>query len=384
MFPQEQENLHIEEIRKEYQRIDSDWLILHYKISVILVAFALAVECVMSLLVVNTEILTTTLSRYIIKYIVIPSGTNIVILFIELGIIRSPRISQVRKTYVVSLLFTLICFILFTVHSAFISTYYIFAVAMILTTFYASFWLTGFTALSGLVLLVVSEFFIHWDLDKVSILESSQRLVDFLVALFILIGCGIVCMVTIRYEQKKNEAGIHKEFEREMLKRKLQMDELTGVFNRKSLHDAMRDIDSDRTAHSVIFCIADIDNFKYVNDHYGHHVGDLCLIEFAKILVHNSGASAVYRYGGDEFCLLFCDIDMQSAVNACKNVQKTMQSLTFEGHPNLKPTASFGLSAFTQTDNTARLFIHADQALYEAKELRNAVCVYHPKARRTD
>ncbi len=384
MVSAEQSNLHIEEIRKEYKRIDSDWLLLHHKISIILVVFALIVECLMGTLVINTEILTTTIGRYIWKYILIPSGLNAIIITIESIIIRSSRITQIQKTYVVSLFFSLICFVLFAVHSAFISTFYIFAVAMILTTFYASFKLTGVTAFVSLVLLVIAELFIGWDLDKISIFESSQRLIDFLIAVSILIGCGIVCMVTISYEQKKNETGIHKEIEREMLKRKLQMDELTGVFNRKSLHDAMRDIDSDHTAHSVIFSIADIDNFKYVNDHYGHHVGDLCLVEFTKMLVRHSGASAVYRYGGDEFCLLFFDADMQSAVNACKSVQNAMRSLVFEGHPDLKPTASFGLSSFTQTDNTARLFIHADQALYEAKELRNAACVYQPKARRTD
>lgn len=384
MILQEQDNVHIEEIRKEYRRIDNDWLLLHYKITLILVVFAFVVECVMGALVINTEILTTTVFRYILKYIVIPSGLNAAIVLSESFIIRSDRVSQTKKNYAASLFFVLICFILFAVHSAFISTYYIFALAMILTTFYTNFLLTGVTASAGLVLLVVSELFIHWDLDKVSIFESSQRLVDFLVVLCILAGCGIVCMVTIRYEQKKNEAGIRKEIEREMLKRKLQTDELTGVYSRKSLHDAMRDIETDRTEHSLIFAIADIDNFKAVNDRYGHHTGDLCLVSFARLLVQHGGSASVYRYGGDEFCLLFCDADMQSAIEVCKGVQTAMRSLVFEGLPDLRPTASFGLSQYMPSDNAARLFIHSDQALYEAKEHRNAIRVYHPKSRRTD
>lgn len=384
MVPLEENNLHVEEIRKEYRRIDHDWLLLHYKISVTLVVFAFIVECIMGALVVNTEILTTTVLRYILKYIVIPSGLNTLIVVIGSMIVRSAKVPLTTKIYTVSLTFTFICFVLFAVHSAFVSTYYIFAMAMILTTFYASFQLTGVTAITGLVLLVASELFIHWDQDKLSIFESSQRLVEFLIALFILVGCGMVCMVTIRYEQKKNETGIRKEIEREMLKRKLQMDELTGVFSRKSLHDAMRDIEADQTAHAIIFCIADIDNFKIVNDQFGHHAGDLFLVAFARLLMQYGGASSVYRYGGDEFCLLFCDVDVQAAAEACEKIRQALQAVVFEEFPGLRATASFGLAEYMPNDNAARLFNHADQALYEAKELRNAVCIYHPKSRRTD
>jgi diguanylate cyclase len=92
--------------------------------------------------------------------------------------------------------------------------YYLFAVAILLTTIYASYTLTGFITVLSLVSLTVSELFIQLDLDKVSVFSSSERMFNFLIAVVILIGCGMVCAVIINYE-KKNEASIQKEMERE-------------------------------------------------------------------------------------------------------------------------------------------------------------------------
>ena len=132
----------------------------------------------------------------------------------------------------------------------------------------------------------------------------------------------MACMIEISYEKQKNEASILKEIERQMLAKKLLTDELTGVFSRKALHDAMRDMVTIQTDDSYILGIADIDNFKNLNDSYGHHIGDLYLIEFAKALKECSTKVSVFRYGGDEFCLLFCNIGMDEAVQACQTIQQ--------------------------------------------------------------
>ncbi len=222
------ELIHINAIRQEYQRIERNWLTLHFKICLALAFFGLLAECLLGLLVMRSDILTTTVGRYILKFILAPSAVNFLLVGVGAFVVRSEKTKQSVKIYAVSILFALLCFSLFTAHSAFISMYYLFAVAILLTTIYASYVLTGVTTVLSLIGLIVSELFLQWDLDKISIFQSSQRLFDFLIALVVLVGCGAVCIVIIHYEKKKNEAGIQKEIERESLKHKVLIDELTA------------------------------------------------------------------------------------------------------------------------------------------------------------
>lgn len=377
---QKETRIHIQEIQSDLKQIENDWLILHYRISILLVVFALVFECLLSTLVVSSDLLGTTLRLYIIKFIVVPSGLNLLWIALDTVAVHSRRISQDGKIYTVSVVFAMICFTLFTVHSAFISIYYLFALAMLLTTIYASYTLTSVVTAVSVTGLTLSELFICWDIDKVSLFESSQRMFDFLIALVILLGCGIVSSVIIYYEKKKNSAWVQKEYEREQLKKRLRFDELTGALSRRAMYDDMRDIETGADTRPFVFIIADIDQFKSVNDRYGHHAGDLCLAGFVRVLRKSFGGVNVYRYGGDEFCILISDVTADAAVSLCEAAQHNLGELHFPEHPDLHPQACFGIASYHSGDDSAvHLFIRADNALYEAKQTRNAVCVYKPK-----
>jgi len=380
---QDKENfnaLQVEEIRREYERIDDDWLRLHYKTSVGLVIFACMIEFVMGVLLIHSDMLTTTALRFVLKFMVIPSGVNLLCVAADTAIIRSERFSQKQKIYSVSLIFVGICFILFTVHSTFTAIYYIFAIGIMLTTIYANYRVTSITALTSIAAIVISELFIVWDVDKSSIFESTHRLSDFIISLFVLTAFSIVCMVVVRFEREKNLASIQIEIERQRLQKRLQVDEMTGIFNRKALHEALKQIEDDAPDGRNILAIVDLDQFKGINDNWGHHLGDRCLIEFTKILKENRGKFIPFRYGGDEFCLLFRNAEMEDAKAVCEKLRSRLDVLHFEDCPGLKLTASFGLAACTDQMDAVRLFIQADHALYEAKKVRNAVHVFQKEA----
>lgn len=381
MTPFEPESASLEEIRpeisREFLKIENDWLKLHFGVCVALAFVALAVECVLGAMVMRTSILTTSVERYILKFILAPSAVSFLLAGAAALILRAKRIPQPYRIYGISLFFTMICFVLYTAHSAFVSMIYLYAVAIMLTTVYANYYLTGTVTLFSIASILASELFIRWDLDKVSILESANRLFDFLIALVILVGCGAVCCVIIFYERKKNEAAIQKEIERALLRRKVQIDELTGVYSRKALHDAMRDIESAAGGGDIVFAIADIDHFKDVNDSFGHSVGDRCLMEFARVLAARFGGRSVFRYGGDEFCLLLRGMSAEDFLPLCAHAQEDLRRFRLEGVPSLRLTSSFGVAVFLpEKDNAARLFLHADRALYDAKRTRSAVRLF--------
>ncbi|MFT4105621.1 MAG: GGDEF domain-containing protein [Lacrimispora sp.] len=366
---------HAADIQEEYRKIDRDWLLLHYKISIGLVMLALAAECAMSLIFVNSELLRTTLDRYVLKYIMVPGTLNFLCIAVDTAVMRSKTLSQNYKIYTISLMLVAVCFILFSVHSTFTSTYYIFTMAILLTTIYSSYRVTSITAFMCVAAIIFSELFVKWDRDKVSIFDSTLRLGDFIISLIILLAISVASMVVIRYVKKKNEASIQMEMERFELRQRLKVDELTGIFNRKALHEALKDIEDDKS-NRYILAIADLDKFKAINDNWGHQMGDLCLKSFAGLLRENSKSYIPYRYGGDEFCLLFCNAELEEAIAVCEKLSRELLKLCPEEKICVKMTASFGLAFYNGRIDPVRLFTHADQALYQAKESRNAIRVY--------
>ncbi|MGC6173202.1 GGDEF domain-containing protein [Lacrimispora sp. 38-1] len=373
MVPDDIRNI---EIEKQYQTIDYDWLRLHYKTTVGIVVFALVMECLMSLVFARSGLIHTTMERYVLKYIIIPSGINLSCILAETLVMKSGQFSQKLKIYSVSLMLVLISFVLFTVHSGFTATYYIFPGAIMMTIIYADQRLTGITALFCLGSAAFSEILIKWDSDKIGIFDSSLSMGNFLVSMVILIAFSAASMVVIRFEQKKNAASIRTDQERHQLKQSIQVDELTGIYNRKALDEAMAVMEVQRPCEDHVLAVVDIDNFKSINDRFGHYMGDRCLIEFARVLMEHSCDYTPYRYGGDEFCLLFHNMTMEAAVLVCEEIRQLTEKIRIEEEREIRFTASFGLSAYSSQLDAARLFVLSDYALYDAKRVRNSVRVY--------
>ncbi len=371
-----------EEIRTEYRKIDNRWLSLRHKISVMLVIFSHTVEIVMSSVVINSQPLNTTLPIFILKFVAIPCMLNLLCILAEHKAVYSKNLSQKSKIYIVSLLSVFICFVLLTVHVVYSALYFIFGFPIILTTVYADYRITAVTSFFSIALVVVSELFIVWDINKVSIWDNSICFGDFTISLFILCTMFLVSMVIIKFEREKNSAGIQKEIERHELRRKLNMDELTGIYNRRAFHDALKDMEEDNSATSYIFVMIDIDNFKSLNDTFGHFAGDKCLIELGRIMKRNSEDGAPFRYGGDEFCILFKNLCIDQVVNICRKIQEDLKGVSSKVGLSGDVTVSIGISRRNKNIDMARMIVNTDHALYEAKAVKNAIRVYEEPEKR--
>jgi diguanylate cyclase len=183
-------------------------------------------------------------------------------------------------------------------------------------------------------------------------------------------------MATIRFEKERNRVSIQNSVERYQLWESVRTDDMTGIFNRKALHNAFKDMEDSTEDKIYVLAVVDIDHFKQINDCWGHRVGDRVLVSFAEVLRENCGLSTPFRYGGDEFCLLFCDVSMTEAVKTCEKIQTKLDQLPFPGHPELKLTASFGVAPYSLHMDAVRLFLNADYALYQAKKTRDSIFVY--------
>ncbi len=150
-------------------------------------------------------------------------------------------------------------------------------------------------------------------------------------------------------------------------------DALTGLYNRRYLDGRLAEEfnRARRYQHPLSLAIADLDNFKQINDKFSHAVGDAVLRTVARLLRQACRETdLIARYGGEEFVLLFLEADQEQARHICEKIRRIVAEYPWQIiHPALRVTLSIGLSSDLSLESPAHLLAEADRNLYQAKRL---------------
>lgn len=149
-------------------------------------------------------------------------------------------------------------------------------------------------------------------------------------------------------------------------------DPLTQVNNRISMDNCIkREWDlAHRQKTPLSVMLLDIDHFKQINDRYGHSYGDTVLKAVAQCIKTTIRASdIVFRYGGEEFVVVLSNTEMEGAVLLAERIRQAVESLLiYENQSKVGVTISLGVTQMRANDSVGQLFVHADQAMYQAKQ----------------
>lgn len=171
----------------------------------------------------------------------------------------------------------------------------------------------------------------------------------------------IVILLITYYEKSRAEAF-------KALEKLSITDKLTGLFNRHHIDKKVHELYSLSHRYQVPFTLIllDIDDFKKVNDTYGHIQGDKVLKTVSKLLRLNSRESDIVgRWGGEEFIIICPNTDIDSAVKVAEKMRKAIEMEIFD--IDIPVTASFGISNYSNHKSYEDLIIKVDKALYQAK-----------------
>jgi diguanylate cyclase (GGDEF)-like protein len=159
----------------------------------------------------------------------------------------------------------------------------------------------------------------------------------------------------------------------DLLRRQATVDDLTGLANHRRFQEALKqeELRTSRSGRPTGLALIDVDDFKTINDTYGHQFGDIVLEAVAEVVGRSCRATDVAaRYGGDELALILSDTDIEGAWTTGESVRRNIEALDLalpDGTP-LRITASVGVSALKPgTGDAATVVEAADIALYDAK-----------------
>lgn len=162
------------------------------------------------------------------------------------------------------------------------------------------------------------------------------------------------------------------EKEIEELQKQSNIDPMTKLYNRKALKndlELLHQISQDKQINTTIMMI-DVDNFKKINDQFGHLAGDKVLILLSRLIKSAiRETDKAYRYGGEELLIIFNRARLEDAKIVAERILNTVRSnkIIYKGNV-IKMTLSIGMTSYKTGDTPEKLIERADSAVYEAKK----------------
>ncbi|QMV43495.1 GGDEF domain-containing protein [Cohnella cholangitidis] len=345
-------SLEINQERWNRLLIRSFWIVL---------ALSVVVEC---LFLRVTEVPT---GEFVRLYIVRPTAImTLIVIVAEFGV----RFLSRHHDYILITSATLLTVTLTSIHSSLEYLLFFLFFPIMISTFYFQYKKLLYAILNTIIAFFVLFFFnqeIHQNIPFAGALAMVGILLVYSVIAFGVLARGREILMHLRTSYESNQ---------ELLVRTILMDKLaktdalTETYNHMAYHEYKDHLveQADNGRLSLHLAILDIDNFKKVNDTYGHKAGDEVLQKVAAIARSKTGSNDfVARYGGEEFVILFTEKSFQEVYDLVEDIRGSIAATHHTALNGLNVTVSIGLNPYSPGMGKEELFLRADAALYEAK-----------------
>ncbi len=195
-------------------------------------------------------------------------------------------------------------------------------------------------------------------------IESLYVKLEYVISIRIFVILSLIFPAMAGFKLIENDEKMQ-----EKIKRLSEEDYLTKLYNRRKIHEIIEtEIKRSRRYNSAFaVLLLDIDDFKIINDTFGHNAGDKVLVQFSSIIGHTIRESDIAsRWGGEEFLVICPETTTEGAISLAEKIRYNIENNNFEEAGNI--TASIGVAGAQHGDNVKSLIFRADEALYSSKK----------------
>jgi len=346
---------------EETRDLEAEWRRKHLRTLFVLSFIIIAAEIIMSIFIRSGGIAHIDPEKYFVKYVIVPGCSYIFIDVIAALILKKSHLSDKQLNYVISLAFACICLLVSFFHGYFVAVYACGVVAIAMTTIYNDKTMTGIVTLLIIVADLVISLTSIWD---PLVNNGLTYMLDISLVIIIELSTYLIGIMIIQWEDKRRRAFMIRQFEVERLRHTATFDQLTGIRNRLGLRQHIDNQDGRR-----VYAMMDIDHFKMVNDQWGHDVGDRILENLGKIMLEKENTKiGAFRYGGDEFLMIFTDCAADDIGRVCRLVREDFVESLPDEIRAADVDISYGISPADQKLSPSQAIKLADEALYRAKK----------------
>ena len=304
--------------------------------------------------------------RYVFFMTILPIVVEGILLIVARALIKSDRISLAKKRWIVSIMMFTILAVPAFLHCELTAIVMLPGAAIVAGAIFANNDTTVVMTILNVASIIIDYVFLGitkgW---------NPTLLGNMFMSMVVAIG---LCALVIVLNNHTNEL-IDSINESNIIQRSLSVemkkDPMTGLYNRRSFEETLEnEIESaEQTGNNSFIAIFDIDHFKNVNDTYGHANGDVVIKSLCKIMQKKSQDSGIaFRYGGEEFVILFSNIELPKVINIVEDIRTEFRCYYFQFMLKDGITCSCGIAQHQQGESSKAWFNRADASLYKAKE----------------
>lgn len=330
------------------------------------------IEFIIGIFIIQSPDFTNELFKgYFLPYVIAPAGSNLVVIIVTLILLKSKKIQPRIKNYVVITSLFLIALVLALVHHYFLAMLGAFVIPILVSILfldYKTFTYGNVLSTLGILTSTIANMFLTPERERSGNLYTWGSAI---IVLLICILVAIIVFLDVQIHRQREKILVQMQSENAKLVKENRADGLTGLQNHTSFYSVLEAKLSKARRDKRGFAIAmlDIDDFKNINDTYGHGVGDDILKYVSDTIVTAIDKCGVpFRYGGDEFAIIFNNPNPEANVAALEVLRKAVadnDSLFLDG---TRVSLSIGYYNVKEAQMTSEeIFYRADQALYQAK-----------------
>lgn len=354
----------------DYQK----WRGFIYKTNYLCMAVVLFTEIVMFFIFRKQNLFLQPIPVYLFRFLILPTMINLGLIMIG-RILRRVLYKRERLQNAIPVCqLMLLCFIVCCVHHVFSVTFCTFSFPIFLSAIFCDKRLTRVITGFSFVLLTAAQFVGPSFNDVYSI----YLIPEYFVATIALLASALVCSILSRFQEEKN--GVIEAVYQSRLEAigRLNLDQKTGLYGVTAFRNQLAQLlEQNPEKQNVAIAMLDIDDFKQVNDCFGHTKGDEVILRLAELMKKLCGERFFpVRFGGEEFVILFSGGEWAEYRAITKRLLVEFASAEYD-FTDKTISVSAGISQWMPNLSGDELFNQADKALYESKASgKNQLTVY--------